>query len=206
MTYVDLQNRTQSVLQKPWSHLLVIAESGEWLTKPPIALERPGVEREVVLIEARQPPDDWPLRKKIGDALSAHWKGLKDVRVTTTDLSWWQHNRHLTLALTRNEASEFVCLGGIYFRRRHKASRIQPLYLDGKDPDDVAELLLTVLAYARRSLEELATPNGVVLARKVIEIAVAMADKGTASERIAETVRVLRAAIARVEAEGPGGN
>jgi hypothetical protein len=42
----------------------------------------------------------------------------------------------------------------VYFRRRHKKSRIQPLALSPSDHEDVGEVMLTFMAYMRRAFEE----------------------------------------------------
>jgi len=157
-TFIDLQLKTQQVLEASWSDLLVIAESGAWLTSPPIkdrVVCAPA--RHVLLIEADQPPSrEWPLRSRISFDLSSFWDDYRqhDVRVVCSALSWWQHNRHMTLAFAER-GGVAACLGGIYFRRRHKASRIQPMWVAPGDAEDVAELVLTFLSYLRRSLDEL---------------------------------------------------
>jgi hypothetical protein len=159
MTYIDLQNRTREILETDWTDLLVIAESGAWLDSPMVerALTRQRqTSRRVFLIDARQPlADEWRLRSKIAGDLSVTWAryAAAGVTVVTLPLSWWQHNRHLTLAISEDGGS-IVTHGGIYFRRRHKASRIQPLFVAGSDTEDLAELLITFLAYALRALIE----------------------------------------------------
>lgn len=65
-------------------------------------------------------------------------------------LSWWKHNRHLTLAFNK-EQRRF--LGGVFFRRLRKASQISPVYVSSNA--DCAELLLTFLSYCRRIAEEI---------------------------------------------------
>jgi|WetSurMetagenome_2_1015567.scaffolds.fasta_scaffold42630_1 hypothetical protein len=44
-------------------------------------------------------------------------------------LSWWRHNRHMTIALDSKRSP----LESIYFARRHKNSPISPVYLDERD-------------------------------------------------------------------------
>jgi hypothetical protein len=156
-TYIDMHNRTKEVMNEPWTDLLVIAESGAWLTSPEtVARVTSRSPRTILLIEADQPPaHEWPLRSKISLDLTATWKSYadRDVRVLSSPLSWWQHNRHMTLAFSE-KGRRLICHGGIYFRRRHKASRIQPMLIERNDREDVAELVMTFLSYLRRSFDE----------------------------------------------------
>jgi hypothetical protein len=155
-TFIDLQNQTRRVLESDWSDLLAVAETAEWLTKPAMRELVTRPDRSVLLIEADQPAAaEWPLRTRISLDLSETWKEYQKagVKVLSTALPWWQHNRHLTLAFSK-KSRRWVCHGGIYFRRRHKASRIQPMYIEPHDREDIAELVLTFLSYLRRSLDE----------------------------------------------------
>ena len=158
-TFIDLRNRTTAVLKCEWTDLFVIAETGAWLVDPEVKkVLLSKQERSILMIEAEQPgQEEWPLRTRISVDLSETWKAYADqgVNVSSIPLSWWQHNRHLTLAFQRKARGRLVCHGGIYFRRRHKASRIQPMFVNPTNSEDVAELMLTFLSYLRRGLEEL---------------------------------------------------
>lgn len=158
-TYIDLQKVTREVLGSEWTDLLVIAESGAWLADPAVEKLLTGKpwRRRIFVVTADHPKEDeWPLRSYIDDNLANTWiryEADENVHVVLVPLSWWQHNRHMTLAFSVTD-DQAVSNGGIYFRRRHKASRIQPLRVDSRDSEDVAELVLTFLAYVRRALEE----------------------------------------------------
>lgn len=156
-TYIDLQQETRNVLDTDWNELFVVAESGEWLTKDVMQAVIAKKARRIFLVVARQPSEnEWPLRRIQIDAdLTSAWAHYKTrgVEIYQMPLSWWQHNRHLTLAFRRRPAT-VTCTGGVYFRRRHKNSRIQPLLVDAGDREDVAELALTFLSYTRRAYTE----------------------------------------------------
>jgi len=159
--YFELQRATRELLERPdWTHLLCIAESGEWLTKRGVEeFVHPSPERgqlpKILLISSsiRELADQWPIGKKLHDEV----ENQPRANLVVARLPWWQHNRHLTAVLRAapNEAPEF--LGGIYFRRHHKASRIVPVVIssdleNSKLSDDTFELLMTFLSYVRRTL------------------------------------------------------
>ena len=199
-TYIDLQNKTMQCLCADWSRLLVVAESGAWLAgaaiAPLITAARPRPRpRDVLLIKARQ-PEQWSLRELIDVDLQQKWHEYKEagVSVLSTELSWWQHNRHLTLAFKETDEGLFEFKGGVYFRRRHKASRIQPLFLDKEDPEDAAELVLTFLAYVRRAMAEGRTDEGdILLCERACDIARRLARPESVKDRIDEILRQLQA-------------
>lgn len=154
-SHLALRKQTQELLRTPWTHLLVIAESGEWLARHASGLHHPELEREILLI-------------RVGDegfvdpalATWAAWPQIKlgneslfqdGPRVWQKTLPWWRHNRHLTLAVTLPEAGPLDFQQGIYFRRRLKTSRIAPVFL--QDAADCQELFLVFLAYSLRALE-----------------------------------------------------
>lgn len=166
-TYIDLQQTTQSILEGDWSDLLVVAESGAWLASESNRQRIcTGAHRRIFLLTAAtvapappfpgaHTPPDWPLLSYIERDLSKVWDEYREagIEVLVVSLPWWQHNRHMTLAF-RRQSHEAMCIGGVYFRRRHKKSRIQPLALSPVDSEDVGEIMLTFMAYLRRAFEE----------------------------------------------------
>jgi hypothetical protein len=201
LTYIDLQNRTREVLNTDWTDLLVIAESGAWLTDPAVEqlIAGRGL-RHVCLIEAHQPPEhEWQLRSTIDFDLSKVWDKYRQagVHVLLAPLSWWQHNRHMTLAFSMDEG-QVTCRGGIYFRRRHKASRIQPLLVDAQDSEDVAELMLTFLSYLRRALQEcrlggqVITESQLALVHHCCQVATGLDRPPSVASRIDDVMTELR--------------
>jgi hypothetical protein len=200
LTYIDLQNRTKEVLRANWNQLFVIAESGQWMADEQVKTlicKRPG--RQIFLIEAKQPETEWPLRHLIDRDLTQAWTdyGSAGIDVSRAALSWWEHNRHMTLAVSR-DGKRAKCEGGIFFRRRHKKSRIQPLFVNASDADDVAELILTFLAYLRRAAEEQksAQPRmsiNPLLIQQCCETALALRTSPSARQRIVRLVEQLKA-------------
>lgn len=94
--------------------------------------------------------EKWALRKEIKVALErgrGELQGRTRIKVFETGLPWWKHNRHLTLAYS--EVADRGLLGGIYFSRRTKASRVSPVYVSHRS--DCCELLSIFLAYLLRT-------------------------------------------------------
>ena len=85
-------------------------------------------------------------------------------------------------------------MGGIYFRRRLKKSRIQPLQVDPLDTEDVAELILTFLSYVRRAYVEWEQRGG----RGVDNRLLAFLDTGCKIGRAAEHPESVRDRINKV--------
>jgi len=148
-SYLALRRQTDELLKEPWTHLFVIAESGEWLARWYGAHEKalviPG--QQIFLIRVSDDGlKEWgaweSIKKRNEEEFSA-----RDLTVHEMELPWWRHNRHLTLA-----ASIGGGVGrfhqGIYFRRRLKTSRISPVSLR---VGDCFELFLVFLAYTVRS-------------------------------------------------------
>jgi hypothetical protein len=153
-SYPALRGRTNELLlRQPWTHLFVIAESGEWLARwyrhhhQEVALTNG---RQVLLIRVSDVGlDDWGAWPKIKTDNADEFRA-RGLLVHEMELPWWRHNRHLTLAATLTDgAVQFH--QGIYFRRRLKTSRIRPVSLR---PPDCVELFLVFLAYAVRALPE----------------------------------------------------
>lgn len=160
-TYLELRRKTNELLGGGWDHLLVIAESGEWLAKwlqhHADALA-PAADRWILLIRVG---DDglrgwgaWESIKRRNETLFAE----AGPRLLQVALPWWRHNRHLTLALLLH-GKRVKLHQGIYFRRRLKASRIAPVSLEHEG--DCAELFLVFLVYAVRALRWEATAGSV---------------------------------------------
>jgi hypothetical protein len=156
-SYLQLRRKTNQLLESPWTHLLIIAESGEWLAKwlrHHASQLTPGAAKQILLIRV----GDAGL---IGDELHPGWGAWESIKARNESqfakgpqlreiaLPWWRHNRHLTLALSADGKRAVKFLQGIYFRRRLKASRIAPVWLDEAD---CGELFLIFLAYAIRAL------------------------------------------------------
>jgi len=156
-----MQKNTSELLTKKWSHLFVIAETGAWmydqnlfdlLKEPPDHLRHVAQEKRIIysIKASNAGTDEWLLRKGIVKELGDKEKELSRYNeIINVELPWWEHNRHLTLAYDMG-ASKF--LGGIYFRRRLKTSRISPIRVD--EQTDCVELFFTFLSYLRRVSED----------------------------------------------------
>jgi hypothetical protein len=148
-SYLALRRQTDELLKEPWTHLFVIAESGEWLARWYGAHQEapvlPG--QQIFLIRVSDLGlKEWGAWESIKKRNEKEFRD-RQLSVHEMELPWWRHNRHLTLAASIGDVGRFH--QGIYFRRRLKTSRISPVSL-GKA--DCLELFLVFLAYAVRSL------------------------------------------------------
>lgn len=153
-SYLALRKKTLALLHEDWTHLFVVAESGSWLLEGGLATicGAPETPRTILLIVASDEGlEDWKAWNTIRRELKERMRSAPaGVRVLEMSIPWWQHNRHLSLAL-RMPSARVNLLGGIYFRRRLKDSRVAPVVVD-KEIDKV-ELLLIFLAYVVRAAE-----------------------------------------------------
>jgi len=148
-SYLALRRKTDELLIEPWTHLFVIAESGEWLArwygahkKAPV---RPG--QQIFLIRVSDLGlEEWGAWESIKKRNEEEFRDRK-LSVHEMELQWWRHNRHLTLAASIGERGVGRFHQGIYFRRRLKTSRIRPVSLG---EGDCLELFFVFLAYAVR--------------------------------------------------------
>lgn len=155
-THIGIQNKTIELLKSDWTHLVVVAETSQWLFETNITdilKARPKMggkqKYKIFIIRASDKSlEEWTLRREIIDHISKEIKGLRGYKVFTAELPWWEHNRHLTLAFDEKESSKRGFKGGIYFRRRLKTSRIAPNFVGRRS--DCLEVFNTFLSYARR--------------------------------------------------------
>ena len=157
-TYLEFQMATRELLEDgDWTVLLVIAETGAWLSSELFAeilrRQTQGGARRILCIEtSTRDLGEWHLRKAIERELEQKRRSAHQIGTTllTGRLAWWKHNRHLTLGYDGN-GRQFT--KGIYFRRRLKSTQISPVRVC--QPQDCAELFLTFLSYARRVIEDI---------------------------------------------------
>lgn len=154
-TYLDLQEETRNLLETDWINLIVIAETGAWLIQPEILellAQKKKRRREIFLLRtSMEATDEWLLKNKILAGIRNDLDEIKHMGIKQGELSWWEHNRHLTLAIGDQKANS-VFLKGVYFRRRLKSSRISPVSVSNQQ--DCLELFFTFLSYVRRSCWE----------------------------------------------------
>jgi hypothetical protein len=119
-TQTALKWHTIDLLEQDWNMLLVVAETGEWIINKTI-LEAIAKKTNIsiALLVA-----DMSRKKEI----KAAFKKLKGCRLDIRRMNWWEHNRHMTIAL-RN----MLPIGSVYFSRRLRASQINPIILDELD-------------------------------------------------------------------------
>ena len=153
-SYYDLSISTERLIGQKWNKLFVIAETGEWLIK--LLFNRfyknpiKNVEKNKVIYminASAEHLEEWHLRDQIIKELDKEINLLNSIgiKIVKTEISWWQHNRHLTLAFN-SKTKKYV--GGIYFRRRLKTSRVVPYLLD--NASDCNELFLTFISHINR--------------------------------------------------------
>lgn len=122
---LSLNHHTNELLEREeWNVLLVIAESGEWLTKPFVEFSNKG-NRVVDLIIA-----DETYKSKIFSNLSDFFPFESPDKIST--LPWWLHNQHISLFLeiSKEEDEDSVSkklVGAIYFRRDKRKTSINPV-------------------------------------------------------------------------------
>lgn len=148
-TYYDLNAHTRKIIQQPYTHLLLIAETGEWIFNKPEYLEllrnikEKGEEEKQILLIQADSISHWEARKDIDNEIEENRNALerpkpgephKRIRSSIAGMPWFDHNRHLTLAIDLNgNKIEEVFNGGIFFERRMKGSRISPVFVSRED-------------------------------------------------------------------------
>jgi hypothetical protein len=130
---------TQEMLAEPrWTLLLVSAETGEWLLDERISAVICGRKHSAAMFllvaDATYVPK---LCALYGEHLQIH----------SRTLSWWQHNRHMTVTGTRDGP-----LQSIYFTRRLRSPIISPVRLEQSDTILVAEAFHAYWLKARESV------------------------------------------------------
>jgi len=152
------REQTRSLLRKDWTHLLAIAETGEWLSEPDIVKvfqSRPRANRQVLLVEASYDGLQAGFRVDVERDVEMARRRLRRLKrpisVHSASVPWWDHNRHLTVACRIGEGGVVNFLGGIYFRRRLQASQISPVFVT--EPHDCICLSRIFLSYVKRAAE-----------------------------------------------------
>jgi hypothetical protein len=118
-----------------YKHLLVIAETGEWLYK------LMGKEKEAPPQAERLPAQS--VRLIIADESK---KQSTDKEIIVENLQWWLHNQHMTILLREDEDTKKLRpILAIYFTRRQRSSHINPVILE--NPSDLSILIRTFESY-----------------------------------------------------------
>jgi len=134
-TVAELRRVSRAMIDDPaWSLLLCVAESGEWLTRPPFQdlFERSG--RRVCVVVA-------------DSVMSGRLNELPHARVES--IPWYLHNRHMTIRL-RAIDGELVPDRAIHFERRYRSTLISPVLL--QDPSDLDQALDDFTVYWLKAL------------------------------------------------------
>lgn len=171
-TYYELNQSTKEIIKEEWTHLLLIAETGEWMFNKKEYLDLLHTikkdrdhEKNILLIKA-SPISHWKARKDIDAKIERNRKKLqkadkkesnKKVLSSISDLVWHEHNRHMTLAININENTlPEVFKGGIFFERRLKLSRISPVHVKN---EDCLALFSVFCSYAARIYSKAEPPS-----------------------------------------------
>lgn len=123
-TALDCQT-VELLENRHWQWLLLVSETGEWLTHPRIrtAIDiKRHTKRRIYLIVADE----------------SHKRGLLRAygnQIMIKQMPWWDHNRHLTLFLDKNGNEMY----SIYFTRQRRATDIVPVFLGEFDSRIVFE-------------------------------------------------------------------
>ncbi len=136
-SHIELNEITTRILRQDGTALLCVAESGDFISRHDANFKG----RDLLLVSARYDISKWPVGKEKHQA-------VRDLGPTLEfGLHWKVHNRHLTMAIDE-EARK---LGpAIYFRRSHKTTRVQPVYIT--NTWDLIEVLLVFFLYVSRSI------------------------------------------------------
>ncbi|MBL8764940.1 MAG: SIR2 family protein [Phycisphaerae bacterium] len=147
-----MRSRTLDLLDTDWTHLFVIAETGQWLKLLESEKSKVRARKALLIGASERGLDDWVMYKQAVSTTLAKTRaamGKANVEVLLSEIPWWQHNRHMTLAWNdKNRA--FV--GAIYFRRRLKIAQVSPAYLT--DQHDLLECFRIFLSYTIRASRE----------------------------------------------------
>lgn len=139
-TFAELVATTTKHSRQSHSHILAIAETGNWLTQH---LASNGLATGNIGLITANPPSKW----KFGEKEAKRIKGALGEQLTAVTMPWWRHNQHMTLWVDES-ASLFR---GIYFRRQNRSNVICPVSVEG---EDCLELLLLFMTYLRRIGEQ----------------------------------------------------
>ena len=117
-TYTAFKFYTKQILKQDWKYLLVVAETGQWLTNKQIVKQIcKKTDFKIYMIVA-----DTSWIKKIREEYGGY---IADIR----KLPWWEHNRHMTILADKN-GTPFT---SIYFPRRLRSANIIPILLENVD-------------------------------------------------------------------------
>jgi hypothetical protein len=125
-THTALKSSTHDLVGKDWDTMLVVAETGAWLTAPDIIErigQRPNATVLVILGDESRKRD---LIKALDEKKIAH---------IIRHMHWWEHNRHMTVLLRKTQP-----IASIYFTRRLRSSEISPIRLDGGDSEKILNI------------------------------------------------------------------
>ena len=126
-TNTALKWNTHDLLTGDWDTLLIIAETGAWLTAPDIRnLIKERRKAYLLVIVADRSKSD--LLEDTFRDIRSKADGNIDLRHKVQWLNWWEHNKHMTITL-----KNYKPISSIYFTRRLRSNEISPVRLGGKD-------------------------------------------------------------------------
>lgn len=162
-SFARLSKESSDLLEGSWDVLLVVAESGRWIFRSLAEVfeihERSQRKKKRIFLvrTSNRDLDTWAIGGAYDVDIERQIQSLEEKQIHTfsTEIPWWRHNRHMTLALHRHE-ERYLLGNGIYFRRRLKNHRIAPVLVGGTDAAgkaDCFELVLLFYSYVKRALD-----------------------------------------------------
>jgi hypothetical protein len=119
---------TEKLFKQEWEYLLLVAETGEWLTETHI----------VNLIKKKHEKNQnvkmFLIVADLSRSEELYEKYGKKIIASIKKLPWWEHNRHMTILVDKNHTP----FSSIYFSRRLRAANIIPVFLDNVDDSLIA--------------------------------------------------------------------
>lgn len=144
LSYGRFGCRVAEITKSEWTYLLVITESLRWMKYPWLherLKNRTGKSAILAILPSQKGLSEWPFRKEF---LSEDHASTS--RCAVGRIPWWQHNRHMIVAIGLMEGKFFM--KGVYFSRPFRSSGISPIALD--NPRDCGKLIGIFLRYCRR--------------------------------------------------------
>ena len=180
-SYLAFNTHTERIIKKDWSHFLMIAETGEWMFCQEDYIDflnnlrkTNSKDKDILLIRAKSILH-WNARRDIDKKINLSRKALAKlssrknnsiINSTVAGLNWFEHNRHMSLAINIEGTNiDEIFKGGIYFERRMKATRISPVYVEQAD---CLELFSTFCSYTYRIYSGENSPKDLKLLKVVL--------------------------------------
>ncbi|NOT28414.1 MAG: hypothetical protein HOP16_20225 [Acidobacteria bacterium] len=143
-TLAQMRRFTQELLRRRWDLLLCVAESGEWLLEDWAArairtTRGPSKRGAVALVVADRKKQD-EIEARFGP-------------ISIGMLPWQLHNRHMTIAVSR-QGERWVPTAALFYERRYRSATVYPIRLSLRsDCESVLNDFVVYFEKARRHAE-----------------------------------------------------